>query len=374
MKKIAQIVNYMYPHIGGIEQLAREIFNVTSDEYENKVICFNHEKGDVVDYVDGVEIHRVGCQAKISSQSIAIHYKKRLAEFLKAYQPDVVIFHFPNPYVAACLMPFLKNRKFKFVVYYHLDIFKQKILKLFFTSQTRKLLEKADKIVATSPNYIKGSPFLSKFEEKCVVIPSCIDESRLECTDDIKANAEKIRNDYKGKTLCFAFGRHVPYKGIGYLVKASKYLNNDFQIVIGGSGPLTEKLKNEAADDKKVLFIGKVNDDVLKSYLLACDIFCFPSITKNEAFGLGLAEAMYYGKPAITFTIEGSGVNYVSIANETGLEVENGDCKKYADAIRYLASNPTIAKEYGNNAKKRVQELFGTKEFGVAIKRLIESL
>ena len=42
-------------------------------------------------------------------------------------------------------------------------------------------------------------------------------------------------------------------------------------------------------------------------------IFCFPSITRNEAFGIALAEAMYCGKPAVTFTIEGSGVNFVSL-------------------------------------------------------------
>ena len=48
----------------------------------------------------------------------------------------------------------------------------------------------------------------------------------------------------------------------------------------------------------------------------------FPSITKNEAFGVVLAEAMYCYTPAITFTIEGSGVNWVNLHQVTGLEME----------------------------------------------------
>lgn len=98
-------------------------------------------------------------------------------------------------------------------------------------------------------------------------------------------------------------------------------------IYITGTGELTEKLHEEANDDKKVVFTGRIDDMELKALILASDIFCFPSITKNEAFGLALAEGMYYGKPAVTFTIPGSGVNYVSINGETGIEVENRNVK-----------------------------------------------
>lgn len=66
----------MYPHIGGIEQVTRDILNSIKDNYEQKIICFNHEKGNVIDTVDGVEVTRVNCQVKISSQSIALSFGK----------------------------------------------------------------------------------------------------------------------------------------------------------------------------------------------------------------------------------------------------------------------------------------------------------
>ena len=76
--KILQISNYFYPHIGGIEQVARDCLNSFGEEVEQKVFCFQHEKGDAVDRVDGVEVIRAGCFAKVASQSMSISYGKLL--------------------------------------------------------------------------------------------------------------------------------------------------------------------------------------------------------------------------------------------------------------------------------------------------------
>ena len=375
MKRVLQIDNYMFPHIGGIEQTTRDILNsMKEDEYEQRVLCFNHEKGTITDQVDGVDITRVNCQAKVASQSIALSYGKELKKLLNSFNPDIVIFHYPNPFVAHYLMKHLKHKKFKFIMWWHLDIVKQKILGKLFNGQTKKLLNYADKVVATSPNYIEGSKWLSSNRDKCIVIPSCINEERLKYDEFHISKANEIKEKYNGKTILFAFGRHVEYKGITYLVKASKLLDDKYVVLIGGSGPLTDSLKDEAKDDKKIEFLGRISDDDLKSYLLACDIFCFPSITKNEAFGVGLAEAMYYSKPAITFNIPGSGVNFVSLKDETGLEVENSNPEKYAEAINILASNDELKNKYSANAKKRVEELFLYSSFKEAVKSLLKEV
>ena len=107
------------------------------------------------------------------------------------------------------------------------------------------------------------------------------------------------------------------------------------------------------------------------AYYLVCDIFTFPSITKNEAFGIALAEGMYFNNPAVTFTIPGSGVNYVSIDGVTGIECPNGDIKAFADAMRVLQRNPELRKTYGISAKKRVEENFMYDQFRNQIKKLI---
>lgn len=368
MKKILHISNYLYPHIGGIEQVARDCMNALKNgEYEQKVICFNSDKKTIVDEVDGIEVVRPGTFIKVASQSLSLCYGKQLKKLMKNFQPDIVIFHYPNPFVAHYLCKYLKHKKFKMILWWHLDITKQKILGKFFKGQNKKLLKYADKIVATSPNYIEGSSWLLPNKEKCEVIPCCVNEDRLAYDDSHLLMAEEIKKQYQGKTICFAFGRHVEYKGLTYLIQASKLLDDSYVILIGGQGPLTEQLKKEASNDNKIHFLGRLSDDDLKAYLLACDIFCFPSITKNEAFGIGLAEAMYYGKPAITFHIPGSGVNYVSLNGVTGIEVENRNVEAYAEAIKKL-SDPTLAQVYGKTAKKRVESLFLSSQFEQNIK------
>lgn len=80
---------------------------------------------------------------------------------------------------------------------------------------------------------------------------------------------------------------------------------------------------------------------------------------------------MYFNKPALTFTIPGSGVNYVSIDGETGIEVPNRDVKAYAAAMKELADNPEKRRKYGENAGKRVRELFLYSEFKDNIRKVL---
>ena len=83
---------------------------------------------------------------------------------------------------------------------------------------------------------------------------------------------------------------------------------------------------------------------------------------------------MYFEKPAVTFTIKGSGVNCVNIDGVTGIECPNGDVKAYADALKKLADNKELREEYGRNAKMRVEENFTFDIFRKNITELLGSL
>lgn len=373
----------MYPNVGGIEQITRNIANALtiSCEYDQKIICFNETASDgdyickreetVHDVVDGIEIIRCGCITKKASQSISLAYVTELHKVMEDFHPDIVIFHYPNPYQAAFLSKYLK-RDIIFILYWHLDIIRQKFLGKLFHGQTIRLLKRADKIVATSPNYVNGSPYLSKYKEKCVVIPNCIDENKFQISAETQDLSNVIRANNKDKIICFAIGRHVPYKGFSYLIKASKALDDRYRIFIAGQGELTEQLRAEAKGDKKISFLGRLSDIELIANYMAMDIFCFPSVTKNEAFGIALAEGMYFGKPAVTFHIPGSGVSYVNLDGVTGFEVENRDSNAYADAIKRLGREENLRIEMGKNARERVIKLFSLDKFNFEIIDLLK--
>ena len=381
MARVLHISKYYYPFSGGTEQIARDIVVALKDVpgCEQLIFAFDHgtpsESKDSRDIVDDVEVIRCRCFAKISSQSISASYGRRLKDAVDSFNPDIIILHYPNPFGTHYLLKILKDKPgIKLITYWHLDIVKQKILKTFFKGQNQRLIDRSTKIIATSPNYVKGSEWLSSVPDKCVVVPNCINENRLLVDDEVRNRASQIRDEYEGKTICLAVGRHVEYKGFKHLIEASSYLDDDFVIGITGQGPLTDELKAMAKGDDKIRFLGLVSDVDLRAWLLACDIFCFPSITKNEAFGLALAEGMYFGHPAVTFTIEGSGVNYVNIDGVTGIECPNRDSRAFALAMKKLSINSELRDQYGAAARKRVEENFTFEKFKINIRDLVAGL
>ena len=71
---------------------------------------------------------------------------------------------------------------------------------------------------------------------------------------------------------------------------------------------------------------------------------------------------MYSYLPAITFTIEGAGVNWVNLNNITGIEVANKDYKAFAQAIDKLLSDEELRKQMAQNAHDRIEKNFTTKK------------
>ncbi len=385
MKKILHISKYYYPFLGGTEQVARDMVKaLIGADVEQKVICFNEDADDgetccrhgetCTDIVDGVDVIRCGYVVKAASQAMSLTYGRELKKIMNAFKPDVVILHYPNPFVTHYLLKY-KKRDFKLCVYWHLDITKQKFLKHLFHGQNVALIKRADKILGATPKHLNESAFTPLFGDKRYILPYMIDESSLVISDEEIAEAKRIRDQYSGKVLGFFIGRHVPYKGLTYLVKASKELGDaNLHFLVAGSGELTESLKEEAKDDPKVEFLGRITDSQRRSYLYASDIICFPSITRNEGFGLALAEGMYFGKPAVTFTIPGSGVNYVNLNDVTGIECPNRDEKAYAEALKKLADDVELREKYGNDARQRVLDNFTEECFVSNLRKMIDCL
>ncbi len=363
MLKVLHVPNYYKPHIGGIEQTCHDIVDALDGQVLQKVICFSEDKKTKHQVIDGVDVVKCGVWKKIMSQSISFAYKKELKKILKEFHPDIMVVHFPNPFVIHYILKLSKKMNIQMMVWYHTDIVKQKLVGWFFKGQTRRILKRSSQIICTSALYSKASVSLKNFQSKITIIPSCINEKRLKMTEEAKEKAEEIKRNYADKVIVFAVGRHVEYKGLRYLIEASKDLDDSYKIFIAGQGPLTPELKELASKDSKITFLGRLDDLTLNAWFSAMDIYAFPSITKNEAFGLSLAEAMYFHHPAITFTIPGSGVNFVSLHKVTGIEVENRNAKALAVAIEKLGKDEAIRKQYGENAYQRVEENFTFEQF-----------
>lgn len=354
--KILHLSKYYYPYMGGLEDVCKSVIE-SSIEHEHMVLCFNDKNENVDDTVNGVRVFRIGLMREIARQPLSMSYNTIMRRIIRNYRPDIIHLHAPNPLASILCMMNMK-KEMKLIVHWHSDIIVQPLLHSLFAPFEKKLLRRADAIIATSPNYIKGSDLLLQHEAKCTVIPNTVATAKLDDTFDA-GHIKELKKKY-GKFVFFV-GRHVTYKGIEYLVDAAHELGDGVNVIIAGKGPLTPELIDRAAGLSNVHFIGRIPDEELGNYLRACTVFAFPSITKNEAFGVVLAEAMYCGAVPVCFEIEGSGVNWVNIHGETGIVVKNGDVKKYAQAIRRLIDDDKLRAEYSKNAHERVKMHFLSK-------------
>ena len=354
-KTLLQIAKYYYPVEGGIETVTKYLGEGLT-AYEQVVVCFSQDGITRLDTVNGVKVYRIASSMNIASQDIAFSYYHYLKKIIYEEQPDIILLHCPNPFlypITAKLTP----KDVKLVLLWHSDILGKGILYKLVKQFEKIILRKADLILATSPNYIHPSSPIYDYRDKTEVVANGIIKSDFVWRQGDETTIEEIRRKYNNKKIVFFVGRHAAYKGIDYLIEAEKYIQSDCVILIGGRGPETERLKAMTNSDR-IKFIGRIPNEYLRCYYYASDIFAFTSCTKQEAFGIALAEAMYCGSVPVTFTIEGSGVNWVSVGGETGIEVPLGDVKAYAAAIDRLLTDSDLYMKYATAGKDRIVRMF----------------
>lgn len=354
--RILHISKYYSPYIGGVENTCKYLADSFSEENDVAIVCFNESSQNIKEKIGKVTVYRVGTWVNIARQALSLAYFPILKKAIKEFQPDIIHFHWANPYPAAVLMTMIP-KKVKLVVHWHMDIIKQKKIYPFIKPVETALLKRADKILVTSPNYRDCSLPLQPFKEKVDIVQSAIEEDLFKMKPGDEDRILRIKETYNEKPIVFFVGRHIQYKGLPYLIEAEKLVKSDCVFVIAGKGPLTEELRASCQSDR-VKFVGKVSDDDLRCYLYASTVLAFPSITKNEAFGLSLAQGMYCKCPAVTFTIEGSGVNWVSLKDKTCLEAPSEDVTAYAKDIDALIENKQLHDKLAEAGYERAKSLF----------------
>lgn len=315
---------------------------------------------------DGHRIFQVKQDLEFASTAFSYAVFSKFREL--SSRADVVHFHFPWPFMD--MVDLLTPHGKPVVVTYHSDIVKQKGLLRLYSPLMHQFLRGADRIVATSPNYLASSPVLTRYRQQVDVIPLGLDENDYPAPDP-------ERMTYWSKQLPESFFLFVGvlryYKGIHILLDAAA--KTDLPVVIVGGGGLERELRQRVEKERlsNVHLLGALPDQDKTALLSLCRALVFPSHLRSEAFGLSLVEAAMAGKPMISCEM-GTGTSFVNLDELTGLTVPPADPEKLAQAMQRLWTNRPEAERFGLAARARYEAMLTAQRMVGAYAELYQSI
>lgn len=350
-----------YAH-GGTEIAAYNLAcEMLSRGHKVEIFTTSKDQKEEIEYYPNMRIHRFPTNLKISSANIS--YKLWTGPF-KA-DVDIVHAHYNLPYSDYSALKFSREKNVPLVVTYHADaqesggnMLRNLATFLYNRILLPRVLDHANIIIATTPRFVEESKFLRSYKKKIKIIPNGIniqeydlDLSQKECRIRLKLPEDKL--------IILFFGNLVRYKGPDILLKAFAQVRKKYSktlLFYAGRGDMESELKRKVSEMKledSVCFSGYVPEELKPLYYKAADIFCLPSRTLAEAFGIVNLEAMASGLPIIASKL--GGIPDVVQDEETGLLVTPGSVDRLKDAIIKLIENKDLRYKLGKKGRKKVQ-------------------
>jgi rhamnosyl/mannosyltransferase len=258
------------------------------------------------------------------------------------------------------------------VVSYHADVIRQRRLLPLYRPVMNAVFGRARRVLAASEEYIGSSSVLTRYKDRCSVVPYGVDLQAFTPTEDEAAEIARRRATATEGSVLFV-GVLRPYKGVDVLLKAMARVQA--RLVVVGRGPNRLELSSLAARlgvTNRVTFLGQVSDSERRILLHACDVFVLPSIDRREAFGLSQLEAMACGKPVVSSDLPG--VRFVNKNQMTGLLVPPGDSDALAAALQRLLGDERLRETLGNAAKRRAELEFSADRMVRRVQQVYEEV
>jgi len=204
----------------------------------------------------------------------------------------------------------------------------------------------------------------------------------------------------------FDFRSYLDRKNPGALLDVfericRKNLNKDFRIVIkihgAESSPraiaqyqkFTERIQQSAFQDRAILINQVYSDNQIKNLIRCCD--CFISLHRAEGFGLGMAEAMYLGKPVIATAYSGN-LDFMTKDNSCLVDYElipvekdqypfaegqvwaNPDREQAVHYMQNLLDDRDFGRQLGRRASQYIRSNFSYLALGLRYRRRLEQI
>jgi glycosyltransferase involved in cell wall biosynthesis len=342
--RIVQISSYFPPHLGGQQNVAREISERLA------------KRGHQVE----VFTSDIGCpknkQIK-STKNLKINYLKSLEfahtpiipslffKLMKIPKDSVMHVHVAQAFVPEIVWLVSKIRGIPYVAQIHSDTRESGRLGFLLPTYKRlflkKIFKESKKIIVLNKEYealIKKKYNLTK---NLSIIPNGISEEYFKI--------KKI--GHKDINLIYV-GRISKEKNIDVLIKSICFIKNKASLILIGDGEKMNEIKllikkNKIREVK--LFGRKKPSEITKLYAVS-DIFIIAS--RYEGLPLSVLEAMASGTPVVASKV----IGITGLVNGVGSLIKDIKPKNFAKEIDRLIENPKLRKEMAKKGRKRAEQ------------------
>lgn len=157
-------------------------------------------------------------------------------------------------------------------------------------------------------------------------------------------------------------GRLIPVKGAELLLDVARQLP-DVQFAFAGDGPLRERFEQAAKEMPNVIFLGKVNNEMLPPYYNSADLLCVPS-QYEEGFGRILIEALSCGCPVVA---SNKGGIPEAVDSTVGVLLDPPSAENFRDAIAALHGDPARLETLRRNCRPYAERRFSERNAEVIV-------
>ena len=221
----------------------------------------------------------------------------------------------------------------------------------------RAVINSSKRIVTVSRNCLDSLNSRKAFLgcDKLRYIYNGIEDPALHVTNNVRSD-EDVDEPY-----CLMLATYEPRKGHVFLLQAFRLVVNEFpgvRLRIYGFGSLAEK--QVVADEVKRLSLDhhvSIHDFTANTASLIANarVLVVPS-QAYESFGLTIIEAMAFSTPVVTTDV--GGMPEVLAGSNAGYVCSSNDSVAFADAIKRILGNPSLAAELGQNGCQMFEQKF----------------
>jgi len=367
--KVALVAPYFFPHIGGVEShvlaLARELV-----KKGNEVQVFTSKHADLKEFdtVEGVPVRRV----PVSSMIFDTPLTPKLMAMLRSDKWDIIHAHSPPPLSSYYAARAAARSGVPLVYTHHCDpempsLLGRAVSWVYYRTLLNYTLRHAARIIVYTESYAATSYALWK--HPTALVPTGLDLARFGPQND--GAAVRRKHGLEGKKVVLFVGRLTAHKGIQTIIEAAALTGPEVKYVLVGPGEFpaswSRRMRQLKVEDR-IILAGKVAEAELPSYYTACDVLVLPSLSRLEAFGLVLVEAMASGKPVVASDLPG--VRDVIKVGKTGLLCEPFSARDLAEKITTITSDGKAAAEMGAAGRKLAEERYSWEAIGASIEKV----